>query len=125
MLFLTMVINQVATLWEGVERPVKTLSGSDGFPIYYHAWLIFDYRAQLFSYLTMVMLALKFPLYDKPKRIAIYSIILYVGITLIEVFRYLYWGNNKLNEDYFYYYLSAFTLGCIILYYTEYGRTNC
>ena len=112
-IFCCMINNQVAKVWEGDDSLYRSISGEDGYPMWYHTWVLFDHNLHIILCLVGMILLLKYPLKGEFKEFAIFSVVCSLVIVLFESATYLYYGNNYMNEQLYYYYLGGFTASLI------------
>lgn len=112
--FIALVNNNISSLMMNTEGYNRSLSGNEGWPNYWHYWLLFDYRSQLMLYLTGIFLALKYPLEGLYKKFAIISIMMFMSIFAMEIIIYLWDGNDSRNEKLLPLYLCGYTIANIL-----------
>ena len=113
--YVALINNCISSYWMGNDRLSTSLSGVDGWPNYYHYWLIFDYRSQLMLYLIGIYLCLKYPLKDFYKEFAMKSVLMYIMIFIAEIAVYLWYGNDARNEELYYIYIGLYTIGLYVV----------
>lgn len=114
LLFFCIITNQLSNLWKDDKTKSISWSGEFGFSNWFHYWLIFDHYLQYLIYIIGILLVLVFPLEKQFRSYAIATVLLYFGINLIEIFYYMYFGNNNHNFNMFGVYISVYSVGHII-----------
>jgi len=105
-----MLNNTIASIWSGDKSYHVALSGNYGWQKYYHYWLLFDYRSQLFLYLIGMLMVLRFPLEGANKTYAKASLIAYICLYIIEVVFYLWDGNDARIEGFSFFFLFLYVV---------------
>jgi hypothetical protein len=114
LLFLAIICNCISGLWENNNDLIISWNGSQGYPAYYHYWYLFNHKIQFFIYLSIGLYLLSCK-YDK--TYARNTILLYMGISALELLSYLYYGTSLTEEQNSFEYallLGSFTFGTLI-----------
>lgn len=117
-LLLAIINNSISIIWEGNNEEVKTWISGVGHPAYYHYWYVYTHYMQKFFYLSIGLFLLTFKLDDRSRSYATGTIILYIGISFIEVLLYKMFGGYLSEENLFKQWLfltGGFLIGLIAI----------
>lgn len=113
--FIALVNNNISSFMMGYDGYHTAMSGNQGWPKYWHYWLVFDYRSQLMIYLIGILMAIKYPLDGLYKKFATISALMYISIFAFEIMIYLWDGNDARNEKLVPVYLFGYTVANILV----------
>jgi len=98
-LFLAVICNSFHEIWKDNGENIITWMGNIGYPEYYHYWYLFNHKCQFFLYLSIPVYLLLYKLERVYKKLAIESIFLYIGMSMIETIHYLMFGQNRTDDQ--------------------------